>query len=42
MDKSSYFNSRALFIGYGLSLLFKMIHHDILFSILLNMEYSQS
>ena len=35
MDKSSYFNSRALFIGYGLSLLFKMSHHDILFSILL-------
>ena len=33
MDKSAYFNSRALFIGYGLTLLFKMSHHDILFSI---------
>ena len=35
MDKSAYFNSRALFIGYGLTLLFKMSHHDILFSIIL-------
>ena len=34
MDKSAYFNSRALFIGYGLTLLFKMSHHDILFSII--------